>query len=252
MLARLTFTGRPNYPDNGRNRYRENEMDKGRIPAFLIALWALLSLNTPAYAESLYVYSPATTLHEKPVTDLPPLHTLSYGDKVSVAEDAVAPASNEWIKGKIEADATCIVGYTRADALLPLPAADLSLSGFQSLTNQLQKVGSAASERVEDVTTLTQDYDHGVTLTTRTFHTSYGDFEEQNLLVSAITVAQGFLLARTIVNQDGATSEHMTRLPTVEKDEQGNAYILDEGYWQIISVRQTPDGVLIQFPERAD
>jgi len=227
-------------------------MDKGRIPAALIFVSALLLPNAPANASSLYVYSPTTPVHEKPESDQPTIHTLTYSDQVTVAEEPVTTAPDEWLKGKIEVGAACIVGYVSAGALLPIPAPDLSLSGFQSLTNQLQKLGPAESEQVEDVTALTQPYEHGVTLSTRTFHTSYGDFTEQSLLVSAITVAQGFLLARAIINQDGVTSEHMTRLPTVEEDEQGNAYVMDDNYWQIISVRQTPEGVIIQFPERAD
>lgn len=227
-------------------------MDKGRTSAFLIFLWALLSLNPPVLAGSLYVYSPTALVYENPGPAQASTFTLTYGDRITGADEAVTPTPSEWIKGKIEAEATSIVGYVRADSLLPLPAPDLSLSGFQSLINQLRKEGAATSERMEDVTTQTQLYEHGVTLSTRTFHTPYGDFEEQSLLVSNITVAQGFLLARAIVNQDGVGSEHMTRLPRVEKDEQGNAYILDGNYWQIISVRQMPDGVLIQFPERAD
>ncbi len=227
-------------------------MDKSRIPGVLILLWALLSLNAPAHSGSLYVYSATTPVHGNLDTDQAALHTLSYGDQVTVADDTVTSTPSERIKGKVDVEATTIEGYIRADALLPLPAPDLSLSGFQSLTNQLQKTGPAKSERQEDVTTLTQYYDHGVTLSTRTFHTPYGDFEDQNLLVLDITVAQGFLLARSIVNQDGVESEHMNRLPKIEEDEQGNTYVLDDDYWQIISVRQTPDGVLIQFPERAD
>jgi len=227
-------------------------MAKNGILGVLILLWALLSLNAPAYSGSLYVYSAITSVHENPDSDQTTLHTLSYGDQVTVSDDAVTSTPSERIKGTVEVEATRIVGYIRADTLLPVPAPDLSLSGFQSLTNHLHEVGPAKSERQEDVTTLTQHYDHGVTLSTRTFHTPYGDFEDQSLLVSDITVAQGFLLARSIVNQDSVESEHMNRLPKIEEDEEGNAYVLDDGYWQIISVRQTPDGVLIQFPERAD
>lgn len=227
-------------------------MDKSRILGVLILLWALLSLNAPAHSGSLYVYSATTYVHENPDSGQTALHTLSYGDHVTVSDDAVTSTPSERIKGAVDVEATRIVGYIRADALLPLPAPDLSLNGFQSLTNLLHEVGPAKSERQEDVTTLTQRYDHGVTLSTRTFHTPYGNFEDQSLLVSDITVSQGFLLARSIVNQDGVESEHMSRLPKIEEDEQGNAYVLDDGYWQIISVRQTPDGVLIQFPERAD
>ncbi|HBM87466.1 MAG: hypothetical protein P1U69_08280 [Parvibaculaceae bacterium] len=227
-------------------------MDRSHIAGFLILLGALLSLTAPAHSGNLYVYSATIPVHENPDSAQIALHTLSYGDQVTVADEAVSPKPSEWLNGKIEVDAACIVGYIRADALLPLPAPDLALSGFQSLTNHLQEVGPAKSERQEDVTTLTQQYDHGVTISTRTFHTPYGDFEDQSLLVSDITVAQGFLLARSIVNQDGVKSEHMNRLPKIEMDEQGNAYVLDDGYWQIISVTQTPDGVLIQFPERAD
>ncbi len=227
-------------------------MDRSHIAGILILLGALLSPTAHAHSGSLYVYGATIPVHENPNSAQNALHTLSYGDQVTVADEAVSPKPSEWLKGKIEVDAACIVGYIRADALLPLPAPDLALSGFQSLTNHLQEVGPAKSERQEDVTTLTQHYDHGVTLSTRTFHTPYGDFEDQNLLVSNITVAQGFLLARSIVNQDGIDSEHMSRLPKIEEDEQGNAYVLDDGYWQIISVKQTPDGVLIQFPERAD
>lgn len=228
-------------------------MDRSHIAGILILLGALLSLTAPAHAGNLYIYSATMPVHENPDSAQTALHTLSYGDQVTVADEAVSSSTpSGWLKGKIDVDAACFVGYIRADALLPLPAPDLALSGFQSLTNHLQEVGPAKSERKEDVTTLTQQYDHGVTLSTRTFHTPYGDFEDQSLFVSNITVAQGFLLARSIVNQDGIDSEHMSRLPKIEEDEQGNAYVLDDGYWQIISVKQTPDGVLIQFPERAD
>lgn len=227
-------------------------MDKCLIPAVLVLLWTLLSLNASAQAGSLYTYSPTTPVHESPDADQPTLHSLAYGDRITVSDDTVTSTPGAWIKGKVETEATCIVGYLQAGALLPLPAPDLSLSGFQSLTSHLHEVGPAKFERQEDVTKLTQHYDHGVTLNTHIFHTPYGDFEDQSLLVSDITVAQGFLLARSIVNQDGVESEHMNRLPKIEEDEQGNAYVLDEGYWQIISVRETPDGVLIQFPERAD
>ncbi|MCE7999586.1 MAG: hypothetical protein HEP70_12060 [Rhodobiaceae bacterium] len=226
-------------------------MDKSRIPTVLISLLALLFFEAPAQAGDLYAYNASTPVYEKPDSELPPLHMLSYGAKVTVADEAMESGS-EWIKGKIEAEALCVVAYARSDALLPLPAPDLSVSGFQSLINQLEQVGAATSERKDNVTTQTQIFDHGVTLSTRTFHTSYGDFEEQSLLVSDITIAQGFLLARAIVNQDGISSEQMRRVPIIEKDEQGHPFIFDETHWQIISVTQTQEGILISFPERAD
>ena len=44
----------------------------------------------------------------------------------------------------------------------------------------------------------------------------------------------------------------MNRSAKIETDEDGNAFVFDEDYWQIISVTETTHGVQISFPERAD
>ncbi len=219
------------------------------LSAFLCTI-ALLPAQ--AFAANLYVYEPTTSLHQEPGSEEPVVHTLTYGDRVVVAPAPAATPPAGWIKGKADGETICIMGYVQAAGLLPVPAPDLSQSGFASLTGRLKEIAGPETEKTADVTTTKQRFDHGVTLVTRMFHTAYGDFEEQQLEVSGITVAQGFLLARAMVNQEGISSDHMARVPTVEKDAEGHPFILDESQWQIISVKQTSGGVVIAFPERAD
>lgn len=203
-------------------------------------------------AADLYVYGATAPVYQHPDQGQPPIHTLIYGDRITHTNTSQTPPSNGWVQGKVTTETTCIMGYAQSDTLLHVPTPDLSQSGFASLTRQLQKIGDAQIEQADDVTTVSQTFGHGVTLLTRTFHTAYGDFEEQQLTVSNISVDQGFLMARAIVTQDGTASENMTRTPTIETDAQGRLFVFDDSHWQIISVQQTPTGVSITFPERAD
>eukprot|EP00435_Cladocopium_sp_Y103_P078684 s1_g2423.t1 len=225
---------------------------KGSIQALLTLLCAMVLLPAQAAATDFYVYELTTSLHQEPGPEEPVVHTINYGDRVIVAATPDTSTPDGWIAGKADGGTICIMGYVRSAGLLPVPAPDLTQSGFVSLTGRLQKITDPTTDKTDDVTTTEQTFDHGVTLVTRTFHTAYGDFEEQHLGVSGISVAQGFLLARAMVNQEGATSDHMARVPNVEKDTEGRPFILDESHWQIISVKETPDGVVIAFPERAD
>ncbi len=227
----------------------------GRSLSICLGLfWTVATLHVPANAETLYVYSPLLPIHKGASLDDTEVHILDYGDKVTLVreETPTSPQPQEWAKIEVETEANRVVGYARTEALLPIPAPDVSQSGFAALTNRLTKSGPARTERSADITTERQSFKEGVTLATRIFHTPYGDFKEQTVTVSDITVSQGFLLARAIVNQDGIDSEHMGRSAKVETDEDGMAFIFDEDYWQIISITETQDGVQISFPERAD
>lgn len=227
-------------------------MSRIHLQTLLVFLWAIFMLTPQLMAADLYVYGATAPVYQHPDQGQPPIHTLIYGDRITHTSTSQTPPSNGWVQGKVTTETTCIMGYAQSDTLLPVPTPDLSQSGFASLTRQLQKIGDAQVEQADDVTTVSQTFGHGVTLLTRTFHTAYGDFEEQQLAVSNISVNQGFLMARAIVTQDGTASENMARTPTIEKDAQGRLFVFDDSHWQIISVQQTPTGVAITFPERAD
>jgi hypothetical protein len=64
---------------------------------------------------------------------------------------------------------------------------------------------------------------------------------EQHLRVSNIDLMQGWLLACALINELDRTP------PTITNNE-----IMDDNYYQMISVRKVDDGVEIFFPERAD
>ncbi len=202
----------------------------------------------------LFVFTPILNIHAGPGPDQNVIEKLAYGARVhSFLEDRNrSGVIAEWVKVRAISEASTTEGYVRADALLPIPTPDPAKSGFASLTDRLTITGDLTITRADDTTTAVQAYDHGVTLTTRTFHTPYGDFEEQHITASGFTVAQGFILARAIINQDGAGSDHLARRPNIEVDDEGNHFIFDDSHWQIISVVQTADGATISFPERAD
>lgn len=227
-------------------------MVKSHRQFFWALLCAVVLLPSQALTKDFYVYETATPLHQEPASEEPVVHTLKYGERIIVDTTAETSPPDGWIKGKADAETICVMGYVRSANLLPVPTPDLSQSGFASLTDKLQQVDDPKIDKTDNVTTITQTFDHGVTLLTRTFHTAYGDFEEQQLEVSDISVAQGFLLARAMINQDGASSDHMARVPKVEEDAEGQLFVLDDSHWQIISVKEAPDGVIISFPERAD
>ncbi len=220
--------------------------------ALLTLLCAIALLPAQAIAKDFYVYEPTALLHQEPGSEEPVVHTLNYGDRVMVAATSGTSPSDDWIKGKADGGTICIMGYVQVADLLPIPAPDLTTGGFASLTEKLEKIGDPVMDQTSEVTTITQEFNYGIALQTRTFHTAYGDFEEQHLEVSGITTAQGFLLARAMVNQEGVTSDQMTRAPNIEKDAEGNTYVFDDSRWQIISVKQAGNGVVISFPERAD
>jgi len=216
----------------------------------IIWLFASLAYAQPSEFE-LYVFAPTLDVQTSPESGQQPVGTLTYGDRVYAATNT-NDDDKTWINVRAETKAGHVEGYAHAEALLPVPVPDITKAGFASLTDQLTARGEPRGTKTDDTTTLSQTYHHGVTLVTRTFHTPYGDFSEQQISVSGITVPQGFLLARAIVNQDGLTSEHMARTSKMEIDETGNPFIFDDSHWQMISVGQTSDGVTISFPERAD
>lgn len=227
-------------------------MSRIHLRTLLVFFWAIFMLTPQVIAADLYVYGATAPVYQHPDQEQTPIHTLIYGDQITHASTSQTTPSNGWVQGKVATETTFIVGYVQSGTLLPVPPPDLSQSGFASLTGRLQKTGDAQIEQADDVTTVSQTFGHGVTLLTRTFHMAYGDFEEQQLAVSNISVAQGFLMARAIVTQDGTASEIMTRTPTIAKDAQGRLFVFDDSHWQIISVQQTPTGVVIALPERAD
>lgn len=210
--------------------------------------------SSPIRANELYVFVPTLGLQAAPGSDQKTLGTLSYGQRVE--QIAVDPGDNvlsgKWIKVRTDLSPERMEGYVDSDVLLPIPAPDLSKSDFSALTDRLTPTGEPTTSKSDDTTTTAQVFSHGITLTTRTFHTPYGDFSEQIITVSGLSVAQGFLLARAIVNPDGPDADHMNRTAKIEKDEEGNSFIFDDSYWQMIAVAKTPDGVVISFPERAD
>jgi hypothetical protein len=220
------------------------------ILSTIIWLFASLAYAQPSEIE-LYVFAPTLDVQTSPGSYQQTVGTLTYGDRVHAATNA-NDDDKTWINVRGETKAGHVEGYTNAETLLPVPVPDITKSGFASLTDQLTARGEPSGTKTDDTTMLSQTYNHGVTLVTRTFHTPYGEFSEQQISVSGITVPQGFLLARAIVNQDGLTSNHMARTSKIEIDETGNSFIFDDSHWQMISVEQTPDGVTISFPERAD
>jgi hypothetical protein len=222
---------------------------------FFLMIVTFCSIDSaPIQASELYVFAPTLSLQVSPGPDQMTLGTLSYGERVE--QTAIDPDDNvlsrEWIRVRTDLSPERIEGYAHSEALLPIPAPDLSKSGFSALTDRLTPSGKPATSRTDDTTTAAQTYSHGVTLITRTFHTPYGDFAEQMITISGLSVAQGFLLARAIVNPDGPDADHMSRTARIEFDEEGNNFIFDDSYWQMIAVAKTPDGITISFPERAD
>jgi hypothetical protein len=210
--------------------------------------------SSPIRANEHYVFVPTLSLQAAPGSDQKTLGTLGYGQRVE--QIAVDPGDNvlsgKWIKVRTDLSPERMEGYVDSDALLPIPTPDLSRSDFSALTDRLTPTGVPTTSKSDDTTTTAQVFSHGITLTTRTFHTPYGDFSEQIITVSGLSVAQGFLLARAIVNPDGPDADHMNRTAKIEKDEEGNNFIFDDSYWRMVAVAKTPDGVVISFPERAD
>jgi len=227
-------------------------MAKRLVYIFSVIVW-LSSALTSAQSEptELYVFAPTLALQASPGSDQENIGTLTYGDRVQIAAHTDA-AAQDWIKVQIETKAGHVEAYAKVETLLPVPAPDIVRTGFPSLLDHLAPHPEESVTKTDDTTTVVQAYSHGVTLVTRTFHTPYGEFSEQQISVSGLNVRQGFLIARAIVNQDGPTSDHMTRTAKIETDEAGNPFIFDESHWQMISVTQAPDGVTISFPERAD
>lgn len=187
-------------------------------------------------------------VREQPEAEAALSHSLGYGDCVGVSP--ALPAMG-WA-AIVQPDTDTALGYARPDALLPLPAPDLTRAGFGALLSRLTPEGEPVQQDEDGMAVIRQSYSHGVTLIERQIPFAGSVMTEQTLFVRGIDAAQGFLLARALVNQDGPASPHMERTPVIQKDETGARFVNDDSYWQIIVVREVEGGVTIDFPERAD
>jgi len=221
--------------------------------AFLLATSLFLTACSEPTTIELTVFATNLTVHSKAGTDQNVIGTLNYGDRVKVAEEdakAIATApTDHWIKINTEQ----FEGYVLGAFLLPLPATDLTKSGFQSLLSRISTIGDPETSVTEDLDIISQQYANGVLHREYRFKMPGGDvFSEERLFVANLSVFQGALLARAISAQEGPTSYRMTVLPDMATDENGAPSVYDDNEWQVIMVNQTPDGIMIQFPERAD
>ncbi|MEQ9143585.1 MAG: hypothetical protein RLO08_04430 [Parvibaculaceae bacterium] len=194
------------------------------------------------------MFDAALEVRGQPEAEAPLSHSLGYGDCVHVSR---ALAATGWA-ALVQPDTDTVLGYVRTDALLPLPAPDLTRTGFDALLSRLTPEGEPAQQDEDGIAVIRRPYSHGVTLVERQIPFAGSVMIEQTLFVRGIDAAQGFLLARALVNQDGPASPHMERTPVIQKDETGVRFVNDDSYWQIIVVREVEGGVTIDFPERAD
>ena len=186
-------------------------MEKSLVCILSTTIWLFAQgADAQPRQSELYVFAPTLNVQTSPGAGHKIVGTLTYGDSVQVSADSTAD-ERAWVNISTDTETGRVQGYARMGALLSLPAPDITMTGFSSLTRQLTPSVEPSGTKTDDTLTVTQSYGHGVTLITRTFYTPYGEFSDQQISVSGLTVAQGFLLARAIVNQDGATSDHMTR-----------------------------------------
>lgn len=228
-------------------------MSKLLAIAFVLVTSLLQTACTEPTTVDLTVFATELTVHSAAGAEQSVIGTLHYGDKVLLDEgDAKAIAAgptDHWVKINTEQ----LEGYVLGTYLLPLPAADLTKGGFQSLLSGLSTTGDPETSVTDDLDIISQQYGDGVLHHEYRFKMPGGDFfSEERLFVANLSVFQGALLARAFSAQEGHTSYRMTVLPELQTDENGVPSFYDDNEWQIITVNQAPGGILIQFPERAD
>ncbi len=220
------------------------------LPIIIFGL-ALQPIFAQADSIERFVFAKSLTIRSAPKTGQNNTGTLNYGDSIKVTrvgeKEKIGPATDHWYK--IDA----IKGYVFGAYLLPVPPPDLTNAGIETFVSRLGFQNLEEKTDAQGTITWQKHFNHGVTL--KEIMIKMGDggyFSESHLLVTDITVFQGFLLARAIANHGGLESGIMKQNPRILKNPNGLHYVFDDSNYQIISVQETGDGVHIQFPERAD
>jgi len=200
-----------------------------------------------------FVFAPTTPLHAEPAPDSEIIGTLTYGTPVTALGtqnrvEGIRGKTGGWAHIKT-GDRT---GYAMSTVVLPVPPPDLLVAGLLSYTEGLTPVGMTDETREPGLITRLTPYAYGLTLEERELEFEYGTFTEHQLLVTGLTLAQGYALASAIAHSTGPQSFQATSPIAPDKQADGTRRLFDDRNWQIIVVTETQAGLIISFPERAD
>ncbi len=185
----------------------------------------------------LFVFGNSLPMYMKSNGEYEELLSVSFGETVTLLE----PVNDDaWIV----AEYGHMAGYMDADYLLPMPTPMQDRTGIELYMRNIPEISLIHELQDEHGFTYEKAWQHeyGLTYIERFFKMS-DDYTvmEQHLKVDDISLFQGWLLARALLN------ELEREVPTIGENE-----IMDDNYYQLISVKKVDGGVEIFFPERAD
>jgi hypothetical protein len=196
-----------------------------------------MEFDQPSEGKVLTTFGKELVMYMEPNSQSEPIVTINYGEQLILLE----PANDQ---GWAVVEYGHMSGYVQSSFILPVPAPLQDRKGIELYMRNIPEVGPLheVQDEMGNVIEKSWEYEHGLTYIERFFKMS-DDYTvmEQHLRVSNIDLMQGWLLACALINELDRTP------PTITNNE-----IMDDNYYQMISVRKVDDGVEIFFPERAD
>ena len=202
--------------------------------------------DAPPLPEAIrYVFRPDVPILMEPDINGAELTEVSYGEPVELLELGdyvkVDGVSGRWARIMYGH----MVGYIFDPFILPVPPPMQDRTGIEMYMRNIPETGELFSEfKDENGRVFEKSWRHKYGLKYIERYFKFSDeytVTEFHLYAENLTLFQGWLLACAIIN------EMDREYPFVGENE-----ILDENYYQMISVKKTGTGVEIFYPERAD